>query len=388
MATLRLDYRRHVRRPIGFLVFGIVLMIISGVLGYDVWQRSQHTGKVSTAYNYTVDQTINKGVTYTQSSFFDNGPGSNTGYIMDITDKLKVGFKYDFKASAVNELTYVYDVKAIVKGKYSFQAEALKPADVWTKQFQLLRPVQQTMNTDTISLDLNYEVPYAEYRKLIESLRSALTLPIDSETVVTLTVHVWGDVGGKRFDDVRVSSVTAPFGEQIYQLSEAYDKHDSKQIIPVATQDGINKQTQLEAIAAGAVGVLGIASLVYGVRRRIFKTPYQRELDRIYRYYDGIVVRTSKPADLTGRRIIPVRTFEDMLNLEEELKSPILATPAGGEATRFIIMQHDVAYVYQLGNAREENNKSLEQIANTATIRDVAPSHPTHSAHTVHHKKK
>ncbi|MGB2686710.1 MAG: DUF5305 family protein, partial [Candidatus Saccharimonas aalborgensis] len=90
-------------------------------------------------------------------------------------------------------------------------------------------------------------------------------------------------------------------------------------------------------------------AIVYGMRKQIFKSAYQRELEKIYRYHDGIIIRASQPAAIAGKTMVPVQTFDDMLNLEEELKVPIVATPAGNEATRFLIVRDDIVYVYTLG---------------------------------------
>lgn len=47
-----------------------------------------------------------------------------------------------------------------------------------------------------------------------------------------------------------------------------------------------------------------------------------------------------------------------MLNIEEELKTPIVASPAGRLATKFLIMHGDVVHVNILG---QEINEELER---------------------------
>ncbi len=54
-----------------------------------------------------------------------------------------------------------------------------------------------------------------------------------------------------------------------------------------------------------------------------------------------------------------------MLNLEEELKVPIVASPAGGEATRFVILREDVAYIYTLGKALIDDDESFDSMRKT-----------------------
>lgn len=366
MAALAIDYRRHVRRPIGFVVFGLVLMSAAGYLTYDILKRRDVSQPSAKAYSYTVKQSIDKNIKYFPSSFYSDGPGKNAAYVMDLTDKIKTTYRYTFTGSTDQQLAYAYDIRAVVRGKYALKGNEENTADVWTKEFQLLAPVHGAANTKDLSFSPSVDVPYDEYRKLIDQVRNSLVLPVASELVVTFTVNVSGVIEGTPFNDLRVATVTAPFGEQIYVVGQKYDKEETKRVVPVAAQTDVDRQAQYETYAVFALGALSLASLVYGFRRQIFKTPYQRELDKIYRYHDGIIIRASRLVDLAGKRIVPLKSFDDMLNLEEELKLPIVAASLSAEATRFMIIRDDVAYVYVLGKMPQvDNSRSLESIAST-----------------------
>lgn len=377
MTTLAIDYRRHVHRPIGFIILGVLLLGVAGYLGYDSLKRRANTEPAPLTYTYTVKQSVDKQVLYFPSSFYENGPDKNTAYIMSLTDKIMATFHYDFSSSEERQLSYAYDVRAVVKGQYSMKGDDSDTADVWSKQFQLLEPVHETVTAKALSFDPTAEVPFDEYRKLIEQLRTALTLPIRSEVVVTFTINVAGDVDGTPFNDMRTASVTVPIEEQIYAISQKYDKEDTKQVVAKAAQADIDRLAQYEWYGAAAVSVLALASFVYGFRKKIFKTPYQRELDKIYRYHDGIIVRANRPTDLSGKRVVSVKSFDDMLNLEEELKLPIVAASVGLEATQFMIISDDVVYVYTLGRLPSQNKgRSLEDIAAKVQVSAAPPKPP------------
>lgn len=368
MTALALDYRRHVHRPVGFVILGIVLLAGAGYLGYDSLRRRTTTEPTPSAYTYTVKQSVDKQVLYFPSSFYDDGPGKNSAYIMSLTDKIATTFHYSFSGSEQQQLSYAYEIRATVKGQYSLKGDDSDTADVWTKEFQLVKPVHATVLAKDLTFSPRVEIPFDDYRQLIEQLRTSLTLPIRSQVVVTFTINVAGEKGGTPFNDLRTATVTAPIEEQIYTISQKYDKDDTKQVVPKTAQASIDRIAQYEQYGAIGVGVLALAAFVYGFRKKIFKTPYQRELDKIYRYHDGIIVRASRPADLSGKRILAVKSFDDMLNLEEELKLPIVAAAVSAEATQFMIIRDDVVYVYTLGKLPTKNHgRSLEEIA--ATVR-------------------
>lgn len=365
MVALALDYRRHVHRQVGYVILGIVLLLGAGYLAYDVYQRRSNVVPAPSAYTYKITQSVDTKVNYFQNSFFTDGPEANTAYIMDLTDTIDGAFHYSYSASEQQELTYVYDVTAIVRSKYTFSNNENDGAsNVWTQKFQLVTPVRRTVTASQFAVTPTVTMPYAEYKRLLDELKNSLVLPVDGDITVTFSMHVTGDIGGAKLDDTRTSSFVVPVGSQIYAVTTKYDKEDTKQIVTMAAQEGIDKWTQYELYGAIGLGALAVASFIFGLRKRIFKTPYQRELDKIYRYHEGIIVRASRAADLSGKRVMSVKSFDDMLNLEEELKLPIVAASVSATATQFMIIRDDVVYVYTLGKLPPaRHGRSLEEIA-------------------------
>lgn len=360
--ALDIDNPSQARRPLGFGVIGVALLVFAGYLFYDLEQQKSDTVYIPSSHQYTVKQSVNTDVTYFDSSFFSGGPGTANGaYVMDLTDKIKASFDYSLSSNDTIDATYTYDIKGTVAGKYAINANEEKSANVWSKEYQIVSPETKTVSTKNIKLTPKSEMPYAEYKQEIDSFKSALALPLNSEATMTLTVKVQGTIGGIPFTDNRVTSVTAPLDAAIYMLAVKYDKQDTKQVVGESTKNNRAQFQRYLLIFAVVVGVLGFALLLYGLRKQIFKTPYQRELERIYRYNDGIIIRARSQADIGGKRIVPVLSFDDMLNLEEELKLPIVASPAGPEATKFIIIRDDVAYVFTLGRLLIEDER-LEDI--------------------------
>jgi hypothetical protein len=361
-------------RPVGFGILGLFLLMFSGFVVYDVVQRKSDVAPVAAAYEYKVSQSVDSDVTYFNSSFFDKNAGTNNAFVSSLTDKLVSTFHYSYHASEPTELAYTYEVKAVVRGTFALQnnGQLAKPSNVWTKEYQLVAPIKTTVTTDDITLDPLVTVPYSDYKKQIEQIKDALSLPLTSEVVVQMLVSVSGSIGGTPFTDVRSSSVTASLDQQIYALAIKYDKADTKRVTSQETQKSKTVFEKYETIIAAVLGFAGLASLIYGFRKQIFKTPYQRELDRIYRYHDGIIIKARQPADLSGKHVVPVLSFEDMLNIEEELKMPIVASPAGTEATQFIIIRDDVAYIYTLGKLL------IEEDVDETIVEELTPKKSTH----------
>ncbi len=347
--ALGIDNSEHARRPIGFSVIGVFLLMFSFFVTYDITQGQPESAPVAAAYEYTVSQSIDTNVDYFKSSFFEKGPGTNTAYVADLTDIIGATFHYNFHGSESIKLSYAYEVTASVRGNYALQTDPQKIPSVWNKNYQLVAPTREAISGHDITLSPEVKIPFADYKKQIDQFKTALSLPLNSEVVVTCTIEVKGTVGDTSFQDKRVATITAPLDQVVYTLGIKYDKQDKKQVVAQATKDSQQLYQRSKIFVAIGLAAAGLAAIGYGLRRQIFKSPYQRELERIYRYHDGIIIRAKQPAELAGKHTVPVMSFDDLLNLEEELKTPIVAAPAGGESTQFSIIHNDVIYMYILG---------------------------------------
>lgn len=364
------------RHPVWIGVIGGLLLAFAGILYVITVQSREAEVAVPTVYDYTIKQSVNPSINYMDSSFFDDGPGAkNTAYVAELTDTIRSHFHYNFKGSEATNLTYTYGINASVRGLYTLKDESKDQPTIWTKDFELLKQTTKEVNAASFTLDPTVDASFSEYKAMIDQLNTALELSVESEVVITSTVKVSGEIDGASFTDTRTASVTAPLNQQLYTLAVKYDKETTGQVAATSVQGWTLAGHYLEVIA-GVVALVGLVLLIYGFRAQIFKTPYHRELDRIFRYHDGIIIRASKPANLQNKNVVDVQSFDDILNLEEEMQAPIVAAPAGAEATQFIILRDDVAYVYTLGKPLLEA-EPIEEVGLSMDEPDTTPHHPT-----------
>lgn len=338
-------------RLAGLGLVAAILFVVAVLLAYySLTQRGSLPSLSS--YKYTISQSVNNSVEYAENSYYPNGPGvDNTAFVTELTKSFDTNFHYSYSASEAKELRYTYEVTASVKGMYGVPGSEEDASNVWAEHFELLKPVTKTVTAKNFIIDETVTVPFEEYRKLVEDFRLGLTLPVNSELELKLVVKVEGTVSGESFKDTRTSTVSAPLNVQIYQLASKYDKSDTKE---VASGDSIplseKWRTQIGFIVAIVAAILGGVCIYFAARSNSEKSAYERKLEKIYRYHDGIIIRTRQPAKLSANKsIVPVDSFDDILNLEEETKSPIIASPAGATATRFMVADGDIVYIYVLG---------------------------------------
>lgn len=361
---------------IGLSVLGFVILTIGASL---LWMsvRKPDAQTAVDAYEYTVSQNAKTTVRYKDNEFFGTAPAaSNDAFVAALTDTIVADFTYDYTATRSTDLTTTYDIKAQIKANYAVKGNAEDLSSVWTRDYQLVKPVTSRTQGNKISLSRTVDIPYTDYMQTVDQFRTALSLPTNSEVVVNFTIHTTGKIDDVPFSDTRTSTISAPLDQQIYIPSIKFDKSDTKQIAPATVNTSENRWTKNGTYIGVALAVVGLSMLIYGTRKRIFKSAYQRDLDKIYRYHDGIIVRTSRPVDLTEHQVVPMRSFDDMLNLEEELKTPIIADEISSTLTHFIIAHHNVTYLYKLGDGDDHTNHNQAIAARTTSQALTAAQHP------------
>jgi hypothetical protein len=374
--ALDIDNPTHEHRPIGFVLLGVLLLVAAGYLSYDLWYRaSEPASAAGETYVYEVKQSVENDIAYFASSFYGDSPGrGDTAYVAELTDTITSRLSYNYHASRSSELSTMYSATATVRATYMTGADATKDvATVWSREYPIVKPVTTTTTRQEVVLAPEIVIPFSEYRRAVDQYKNTLAVPVTSEVIITFMVRTYGTIDGTALDDVRVSTVTMPLDQPLYTVATKFQKEDQKELVTKAAQDTQETWRMYERIAAAAAGVLGIAAIVYGLRKKIFKTSYQRELEKIYRYHDGIIIHAKRPSMVTDKNTIPVRSFDDILNIEEETKQPIIAYPLGDEATQFLIMKDDVMYTYTLGKELLDHDDD-ELKATNASLDDDKPT--------------
>lgn len=328
---------------------GVFLFVVAAVvLVYAIFQHENTSS--GAAASYTARQEVQSRVEYFDNSFFGTSPRlTSNAYISELTSSLATRFRSTYALTKSASLTYKYRVDAALRGTYPLEGEKDKLSSVWQKDFVLLDQTTKTDTTDVLTISQEVEVPYDQYRQMLNDFKKTLNVPVDGEVVVTMAIEVSGTVEGTAFRDNQTIAMTLPLTKEIYQPTYKFDKERKGDIMPEQTK---NNKAVVEKVLLAVVVLLaasGIGLVVYAKRSQIFKSAYRRELDRIYRYHEGAVVKASRHPDILHKTVVTLQRFEDILSLEEELRSPIIASESGDEATRFMIIKGDVVYMYVLG---------------------------------------
>ncbi|MBP9667459.1 hypothetical protein KBD87_01455, partial [Candidatus Saccharibacteria bacterium] len=197
MALDIVDQTRE-RRPIGFLLLGFLLLAGAGFLFYDVKRQATMPVAVTpSTYTYKINQSVDTSIQYFQSSFYTDNPGAgNSAYVAELTKTVDATLHYKYRASREAQLSTMYSAIATVHAKYSMGVDGKNIANVWSREYPLVKPVTSMKSGKDFSFEPSISIPFADYRKIVDQFKTSLAVPITAEASIVFTVRVYGTVDG------------------------------------------------------------------------------------------------------------------------------------------------------------------------------------------------
>ena len=259
-------------------------------------------------------------------------------------------FSYDFSASNLIDYQFRYLIKADVT-----VYEKGDSSKILYKSSDTLLPEKtvQYSGASTYSIRENVKIDYDKYNNIVSSFKRDYSLALESQLKVTLYVFMNGTYKEIKqpLSSSQNMSLTIPLTEQTINISMNYKEVNDANVV----EEYSNVET-INIVFFVLFGVSLIASLVLTVKLVRFLnkiktkgTEYDRILGTILKDYEGIVARVKKVPDFSGRTVIELETFDEILDISEKLDKPILFIEMHKhQKSWFIIVNHNEIYKYSL----------------------------------------
>lgn len=338
----------------------IPLVIAIGSFSFLVFDTitSQHQKSNEETYSLNADRSISYTINYLDNSYFKNLEPSDgaSAYVRELTKDINVDFSSSFNMPKDADITYSYDVTSKVSTFYTPKGET-NVEDVWSEKHVLLEPRTGRVENGTGRATAKVVIPFKDYSDQVLSMNNNLALALDSKVVVTFEMAISGEVKGQKINEKCKMQVSMPLNQSIYTVSTEYQKREARTVVVdyISSPDAWWRAYTLQLMLMLGAVILSIIALMVRpwrfIEKDIERNPYKKELNRIYRYHDGLIIRTQRPVDLEDQEVIAVASFDDLLNLSEELRLPIIANQLNPGSTRFFVIHDTTVYSYLVEDA-------------------------------------
>lgn len=329
------------------LTFIISLLLTS--MYFIISSFDQGKNKKEIIYSYNIDQDLSYTVDLFDNSYIDTTTlGEDETYISDLIDNINIEYKYIYSSSEIVSLEYDYNVVATISGVYSLNEEDEK---VWTKKYEIVEPtIKSITNSNMIVESIPVSIDYSFYDEVVSQFRQELKLPIEASLNVALTVNIKGAFDGNSLSDTKVLSVDIPLNQQAFKIDKNFESNYKKDIEEKSADYlNIDKKSLIIGIILLFIAILLFACSFKQLFNRKKKTNYTIKLNKLLKEYGDIIVEVLDSVVDEDMEIVEVKNFNEMIDLENELRVPIIfyETKKYYEG-EFILVHNDIAYKYVL----------------------------------------
>lgn len=302
---------------------------------------------VNILVSYNIEQKPTHKVNILDNNYIDeNSLNLNENYITNLVSSIDLDFNYIYEATKNGNYNYDYDVKATIFGEYQGSVEN-QNKNFWTKEYTLLDKVDKYINnTNSISISETVKLDFQKYNNEVLNFKKDLNVPINAYLEVVMNIYVDGEADGNKIIDKKVQKFIIPLNQVIFSITNEAKVNDYQEITHTEDDRSIN-MVKFD---------IGILMIVYSITilaltfKMIFKTKtkFDSELERILKSYGDIIIEIASAINLDGKELVFVKSFNEMLDLEDELRIPINFIQTEKNEGKFFIINNDICYMWVL----------------------------------------
>lgn len=327
----------------------IILFFLALLFLFNIIDGLNPKTEKETYYTYKIHRDIDYKVYLKENSFFEEEYlEKDKQYTTELIDYIDIDFNYLFSGSKLTDINYKYNINAELVGEYEEGEDELK--EIWNKKYTLL-DTQSINKNDSIFFNLkqNLKLNYSKYNKEANNFKTSFKLAIDAKLVVKLNIEYTGVIEdtGKKVRGVDTLYMTIPLSKSTMSITTKYDD-DNKKVLTEET----NELRDIKKVYINFALLLLVIIIYITNKNKLIidkKTNYTKTYNKIMKSYADIIVEISNLANLEDLEILDIKNFDDMVDAEEELKSPILLYEIEkNKESWFIIVNGKYAYRYIL----------------------------------------
>lgn len=336
----------------------IALMVILVFASGFFIIKSLKKQDVNYFYSYNLTQDLDYKVKLFNNSFIaEEYLTSGKNYISNLVDKIIIDYKYDYSAATKEKLNYKYSVIGELHA-YDGSSSGAKADDLFggTKAYIFVpEKTYELSNTNAFKISEPIEIKYNDYEKEILKLKKEGKVSVYNASLdLAINVEVFGEINGKAVSNKKLSTISIPLDAQSFKISTDFEKDDSDYVLLQDIDDSAN----LTLLIIGILLLMVAIALFVIFFKTLFdfeeKPPYVLKLNRILKEYGEIIVEVVNPISSKGLNVVEVKGFNELIDLEEELRIPItfyeIKKDREGE---FVIVHDKLYYHYVLDNKKE-----------------------------------
>ena len=304
--------------------------------------------EIKTDLKYNENNSIQYSVYLKENPFFEKKslPEGET-YIASLIDYLDVTFHYNVEYNRMVTGTYKYKFIALVAANKKEGS-----GYYWKKEYDLTdeKSINIT-NNSSVSIDDNVKVDYTTYNEVLSKFKKEYGVDTNGELKVLMKINAVTNFQGvnKAIETNPEISLTVPLLEQALEIGINKDTSNDNEVFTIKEKSRNPIYLILKVTGFVLMFVSVFEFIIVTVENIALKKEnlYEIKLNEILTSYDSIIANIKTLPNMRGFKLIEVSTFEEMLDVYNEVRMPINYYQEKNKST-FIIINDSIVWLYDL----------------------------------------
>lgn len=344
--SYQVKHKRKLRKKTWFCLL-VLPALVFAILAFFCFNETLSFGsKDNISYNEkgNIDYKV-----YLKENDYYNKPYLDKGmqYIASLINTIGLDFNYEIHSTEDLDYNYKYKVTADL-----LVTDRNDPSKVvYERPETLIEEKEVDVKDNNFVINEDVDIDYGKYNEYVNSFKSDYALNVESNLIITLDVITIGkaDNVDKPLNTNNDLTIKIPLSEQTVDIAMETDELNKQ-----GSLGGTNSLTVESPIILVSGIVFTIASLILliiaiylYVTSREEKDIYEKEIKRLLKTYDRLIVTSQRPSikEKDFAKVIRVTSMEELVDAHESTKQPIIYYEVvPGEKSFFVIMHEDTLY--------------------------------------------
>lgn len=276
--------------------------------------------------------------------------GMNQAYIASMVDFIHISFQQTATFQKTTSFRYDYTIYAKLSAVYHTETG---DEEIWSQVYPLKVQDAQTATEKSISISDRVAISYWDYQAIVNNFKNTYHLKVDA------TLDIMMDVNYKyQNQDTKSSNLllSIPMDQEVFKITTDYEKEDSV----IQTEEISNMAIPIFVVVIflviiGLIDFLCCFLLFVKLLQLYSITEYERMKQKIKKDYGSIIVDVDNAIDFSKFTIFEIKTMDELVDLEEELRIPILFyEKKKARICYFVIIKDHYMYRFTLKDLEQE----------------------------------
>ena len=306
-------------------IFILVVLVFFALLSFCLIYtgKSPNNEKIP-SYSYNINKGIDYKVHLKPNDFYEEEfLGENLQYASELIDYINIDFSYLFNGSKSSNFIYRYDVVATIIGEYENTSSGR--SELWKKKYTLVQ-TQDKVKDDSTNFELkqNVKIKYDDYNDVVNRFKTKFRLAIDAYLNVKIKIEYVDNIieNNSTISNEDYMELNIPLNTSTIKI----DTNNVKEIKKTVKKEQIVFQDDKKIKIGYSMLAIDILLLALSLPAIFIsnKSIYTKELHKIMKGYSEIIVEIENLPSFDNLELLEIKEFDDMVDIEEETKSPIL----------------------------------------------------------------